>query len=102
VHIDYVKGEASKQIEQQAALISSLQEQLKAAKQSKEKRSYSIYSKGNLSSQKGKIKDDYYEYTSSAYLSPRDEPECPDEQDELNRLRRLIAHYRGACKRHEI
>jgi hypothetical protein len=45
--------------------------------------------------------------TSSAYLnSPKDFTEIHDgnfnETDELNKLRRLVAHYRGSCKRLEI
>lgn len=45
--------------------------------------------------------------SSSAYLnSPKNFAEIHDgnfnETDELNKLRRLVAHYRGTCKRYEI
>lgn len=96
---------------------------MKAAKKSanevskvEAKRSYSIHSKTGLSNAKftartyssnGSVKsesDDNYN-TSSAYLnlhSPTRLKEIENDPDQMNKLRRLVAHYRGNFKRLDI
>ena len=123
-HAGYINEEALKKIEQQENQIRNLNEILKAAKKSanesskvEAKRSYSIHSKGAHSSNakftvrtlssNGSVRseeDENYN-TSSVYLnlhSPNRLREIENDPDELNKLRRLVAHYRGNFKRLDI
>lgn len=80
------------------------------------KRSYSIHSKAGVSSihkqtaiaysSNGSNKGEDFDLSSSAYLNLNSPTmllgDTTQDPDDLNKLRRLVAHYRGGCKRIEI